>query len=123
MSPGWNSGLSASLCAPGAPSQFVVRVTFHEIVETVYGEVRGLRLQSENMLLKAVGILQSVWIVGSTPELGNWDPASALVLSAAEYSAGHHVWVTELLVPASYVIEYKVRFAFVSLAQTGKLIV
>ncbi|KAM0745673.1 glucoamylase [Meredithblackwellia eburnea MCA 4105] len=87
MPPAWYSPLAASICNPGIPTNLTVLVTFHQIATTYYGE--------------------SIWIVGASDELGAWNPDKAIVLSAAEYTSPHPLWVVELLFPASSTIEYK----------------
>ncbi len=46
---------------------------------------------------------QDVYVVGNVPELGNWNPANAIPLSAANYP----VWSGSIAFPANTTIEYK----------------
>ncbi|KAK7013737.1 putative glycoside hydrolase [Favolaschia claudopus] len=46
---------------------------------------------------------ENIFIVGSIPELGNWDPASALPLSAASYP----VWTITVNIPSNTAFQYK----------------
>jgi alpha-amylase len=65
----------------GGPTQ--VQVTFHENATTFFG--------------------QNVFVVGSIPALGNWDPNAAIALSAATYP----VWAATATLPASTTFQYK----------------
>lgn len=77
------STTSGAACA----STTSLAVTFDELVTTVYGD--------------------SVYLVGSIPELGNWSPASGVPLSASQYTTSNPLWsVTVDLAPGT-VIEYK----------------
>ncbi|UCM91725.1 carbohydrate-binding module family 20 domain-containing protein [Streptomyces marincola] len=46
---------------------------------------------------------ESVWVVGSVPQLGAWDPARAVRLDAGSYP----LWRAELSLPAGTTFEYK----------------
>ncbi|WP_432824215.1 carbohydrate-binding module family 20 domain-containing protein [Dactylosporangium sp. CA-092794] len=46
---------------------------------------------------------QNVFVVGSIPALGNWDPGSAAALSSANYP----VWSATVTLPANTYVEYK----------------
>lgn len=46
---------------------------------------------------------QNVYIVGSVPQLGNWDPARAVPLSSATYPT----WQGDVTLPAGTTVEYK----------------
>ncbi|KAJ8132711.1 hypothetical protein O1611_g908 [Lasiodiplodia mahajangana] len=72
-----------------------VAVTFNEVVTTVYG--------------------QTIKIVGSIPELGNWDVSSAPALSAAQYTDSNHLWTYTLNLAPGRSFEYK----FVNVAASG----
>ncbi|EAQ84305.1 hypothetical protein CHGG_10709 [Chaetomium globosum CBS 148.51] len=50
---------------------------------------------------------QTVKIVGSIPELGNWDPSLAPTLSAAEYTTSNPVWTSTINLAAGTKFEYK----------------
>ena len=67
---------------PGACS-----VTFNEIETTVVG--------------------QYVILVGSIPELGNWDPAIGVKLSADHYTSDHHLWYGTASLPVGESFQYK----------------
>jgi alpha-amylase len=60
-----------------------VAVTFHENATTVFG--------------------QNVFLVGSIPALGNWNPANAIPLSSATYP----VWAATVSLPANTSFQYK----------------
>lgn len=64
-----------------------VAVTFNEKVTTVWG--------------------QTVKIVGSIPELGNWSPSSAIALSASQYTSSNPLWSATVNVPAGTTFQYK----------------
>ncbi|MFJ8019424.1 carbohydrate-binding module family 20 domain-containing protein [Streptomyces sp. NPDC096311] len=65
------------------PSSDTVSETFNEYKTTVWG--------------------QNVYVVGSIPALGTWDPKSAVPLS----SAGYPTWSGTVTLPASTAFEYK----------------
>jgi hypothetical protein len=46
---------------------------------------------------------QGIFVVGNTPELGNWDPAKAAPLAASAYPT----WSAEINLPANTAVEYK----------------
>jgi alpha-amylase len=46
---------------------------------------------------------QNVYVVGSTPALGGWDPARAVALSSAAYP----IWKGVVSLPAPLTVEYK----------------
>ncbi|KAI8986851.1 glycoside hydrolase [Trametes punicea] len=46
---------------------------------------------------------ENIFIVGSIPELGNWDPNSAIALSAASYPT----WTVSVSMPANTTFQYK----------------
>jgi hypothetical protein len=72
-----------------------VAVTFNERVTTTWG--------------------QTVKIVGSIPELGNWKSSAAPTLSAAGYTNSNPVWTATLNLAAGTTFEYK----FVKLEGNG----
>jgi hypothetical protein len=72
-----------------------VAVTFKERVTTTWG--------------------QTIKIVGSIPQLGNWNPSVAPALSASEYTSANPVWTYTVSVPAGTKFEYK----FVNVASNG----
>ncbi|KAL8286920.1 hypothetical protein RQP46_003926 [Phenoliferia psychrophenolica] len=82
----WKSDGRAPACA-ATQSPAAVLVTFDEVVETVYGE--------------------TVFVVGSLPELGNWDPEAGRRLSADSYTAEKHLWTRAIYLPPSTAFEYK----------------
>ncbi|GAA3766847.1 carbohydrate-binding module family 20 domain-containing protein [Salinactinospora qingdaonensis] len=79
-------------CDPGEEGD-TVSTSFNATVETSYG--------------------QEVYVVGSLPELGAWDPANGLHLSADTYP----VWTATLDLPADTTFEYK----YVKLTTDGTL--
>ncbi len=74
---------AASSCAVASS----VAVTFNEKVTTVWG--------------------QTVKIVGSIPELGNWSPSSAVALSASQYTSSNPLWSATVNLPAGTTFQYK----------------
>ncbi|KAI1407789.1 carbohydrate-binding module family 20 protein [Hypoxylon sp. FL1857] len=78
---------SAACTATDAASSTNVALTFNQAVVTTYG--------------------QTVKIVGSIPELGNWDVGSAPALSAARYTAANPVWSVTLSLAPGQKFEYK----------------
>ncbi|KAF9258748.1 glycoside hydrolase [Marasmius fiardii PR-910] len=67
----------------GGGSSGTVAVTFLETATTVFGE--------------------NIFLAGSIPQLGNWDPASAVALSSANYPQ----WSVTVNLPANTQFEYK----------------
>jgi len=86
-----SSGVPGGTCTPA----FTVAVTFNELVSTSFGE--------------------SIKLVGSLPQLGNWNPGSALALSASQYSNSNPLWSGTLSVPAGTTFQYK----FVKVSSSG----
>jgi glucoamylase len=74
---------SASTCATAT----AVAVTFNEVVTTVVGE--------------------NVFIVGSISQLGSWNTASAIPLSASKYTSSNPLWYATVSLPAGSSFEYK----------------
>jgi len=72
-----------------------VPVTFNEIVATVVG--------------------QTIKIVGSIPALGSWAPASAITLSASQYTTSNNLWDITLNLAPGTSFEYK----FINVASDG----
>ncbi|KAJ5684875.1 uncharacterized protein N7477_001220 [Penicillium maclennaniae] len=62
-------------------------VLFKEIVTTVYGE--------------------SIYLSGSISQLGDWNTADAVALSADEYTSSNHLWYVEVTLPVGTSFEYK----------------
>ncbi|KAK4120350.1 carbohydrate-binding module family 20 protein [Parathielavia appendiculata] len=58
---------------------------------------------------------QVIKIVGSIPELGNWDPSAAPALSASEYTSSNPVWAYTAHLTAGTSFQYK----FVNVASNG----
>ncbi|KAL2130238.1 hypothetical protein VTI74DRAFT_6715 [Chaetomium olivicolor] len=83
---------TASESCAAAPT---VAVTFKERVTTTWG--------------------QTIKIVGSIAELGNWNPSAAPALSASEYTSANPVWAYTINLPAGKTFEYK----FVKVASNG----
>jgi len=50
---------------------------------------------------------ETVYIVGSIPQLGNWSPSQAVQLSASQYTADRHVWEGTVSLPAGLSFQYK----------------
>ncbi|TDL22528.1 glycoside hydrolase [Rickenella mellea] len=73
------SGLSCASQTTGS----TVSVVFNETATTVLGE--------------------NIFVVGSIPQLGSWNPAGAIALSAASYP----VWSTKITIPANTAFQYK----------------
>ncbi|KAF1835923.1 hypothetical protein BDW02DRAFT_578364 [Decorospora gaudefroyi] len=78
------STATPSGCATPVPT---LAVTFNSKTTTSYG--------------------QTVKIVGSIPQLGNWDTALAPALSASQYTPANPLWTTKINLPAGTSFEYK----------------
>lgn len=72
-----------------------VAVTFNELVTTSFG--------------------QTIKIAGSVPQLGSWAPASAVALSASQYTSANPLWTVTVSLPAGTTISYK----FLNVASDG----
>jgi lytic starch monooxygenase len=72
-----------------------VEVTFNEIATTKYG--------------------QTIKVVGSIPELGNWSVDKAPAMSAAKYTDSNHLWTHALNLTPGKSFEYK----FVNVESSG----
>lgn len=72
-----------------------VAVTFNELVTTSFG--------------------QTIKIAGSVSQLGSWAPASAVALSASQYTASNPLWTVTISLPAGTTISYK----FINVASDG----
>ncbi|EED14995.1 glucan 1,4-alpha-glucosidase, putative [Talaromyces stipitatus ATCC 10500] len=64
-----------------------VAVTFDEIATTSYGE--------------------NVYIVGSISQLGSWNTANAIALSASKYTTSNNLWYVTINLPAGTTFQYK----------------
>jgi glucoamylase len=82
-SPSTSTSKMTSACATAT----TVAVTFNELKTTTFG--------------------QTVKIVGNTAELGNWNTANAVALSAASYTSSNPLWSTNINLAAGAVIQYK----------------
>ncbi|TVY31104.1 Glucoamylase [Lachnellula hyalina] len=78
-----SSKSTSTSCAAAA----TVAVTFDEIVTTVTG--------------------QTIKVVGNVAALGSWDTASAVALSADQYTSSNHLWHGSVSLAAGTVIQYK----------------
>nr|POE87367.1 glucoamylase [Quercus suber] len=78
---------STTLHARQCPSATAVAVTFNELVNTTFG--------------------QSVVITGSISQLGSWNPANGVQLSASQYSASNPLWSANATLPAGLAFSYK----------------
>lgn len=64
-----------------------VAVTFNELESTTYGE--------------------NVFVAGSIPQLGSWDLANAVLLSASGYTSAYPLWSVTVALPAGTTFQYK----------------
>jgi alpha-amylase len=78
-----NRGVALHVNARTTGSTATVPVAFNATVTTWFG--------------------QNVFVAGSTPELGSWNPANAVALSATDYP----VWKATVALPTGQPIEYK----------------
>lgn len=81
--------VTPSATAPSAPCATVtsVSIVFNVAKATVFGE--------------------AVFVVGSIPELGNWDLANAVALRAVDYQDQYPRWFFGVDLPAGTGLEYK----------------
>ncbi|KAF2217437.1 carbohydrate-binding module family 20 protein [Cercospora zeae-maydis SCOH1-5] len=64
-----------------------VDVTFNQLVQTIWGE--------------------SIHVVGSIAQLGDWDPSNGLSLNASQYTAERPLWSGTVSLPAGTSFSYK----------------
>jgi alpha-amylase len=83
ISVGGMDAVAIDIAARGSGNPSTVQVTFNSNTTTTFG--------------------QNVFVVGSIPALGSWNPASAIPLSSANYP----VWSTTATLPASTSFQYK----------------
>lgn len=79
----WPSTLTSGTCT--TPTS--VAVTFDEIATTTYGE--------------------NVFIAGSISQLGSWNTANAIALSASQYTSSNPLWAVTINLPAGTTFQYK----------------
>ncbi|KAK0634231.1 starch binding domain-containing protein [Bombardia bombarda] len=79
-----SAGTSASASCVAVSN---VAVTFNELVSTSYG--------------------QNIKVVGSISQLGSWNTASAVALSASGYTTSNPLWTTTMNLPAGTTFQYK----------------
>lgn len=77
------STIPSGTCTPAA----TVDISFNELVSTSYG--------------------QNIKIVGSIPQLGSWNTASAVALSASQYTDANPLWSATVNLPAGTTFQYK----------------
>jgi alpha-amylase len=80
---GADRSLAVHVDARASATSTTAAVTFNATVTTTFG--------------------QNVYVVGSTPALGGWDPARAVALSSAAYP----IWKGVVSLPAPLTVEYK----------------
>ncbi|KAI1298828.1 alpha-amylase [Xylaria venustula] len=89
------SGVCNGSDSGGGGSCTTVPVTFDEIVTTSIG--------------------QTIKIVGSISALGTWAPASAIALSASQYTSSNHLWAATVNIAPGTTFTYK----FINVASDG----
>lgn len=72
-----------------------VAVTFNELETTTYG--------------------QTIKLVGSISQLGSWNTANAVTLSAADYTSANPLWFVTVQLAPGTVLQYK----FINVASSG----
>jgi len=82
-----SSSSTTSTASAAASSCSTVQVTFNELVTTSWQ--------------------QSVMLVGSISQLGNWNPNSGVSLSASGYTSSNPLWSATVGLPAGTTFQYK----------------
>ncbi|KAI1266326.1 carbohydrate-binding module family 20 protein [Xylariaceae sp. FL1019] len=82
-----STSTSKSTSTTGCVQATAVAVTFSETKTTTFG--------------------QTVKITGNLAALSNWDPDSAIALSASQYTSSNPLWTVTITLAAGQVIEYK----------------
>jgi len=85
--PGSPTTTLATTTTSAASCPSVIAVTFNEVVTTAVG--------------------QTIKIAGNNAQFGNWDAASAIVLSASKYTSSNPVWYVTLNMAPGTVLQYK----------------
>ncbi|KAL7937456.1 glycoside hydrolase family 15 Glucoamylase [Trichoderma chlorosporum] len=93
--PGVPSGTPFTPIACPTPTS--VAVTFHELATTVPG--------------------QTIKVVGSSPDLGNWSTNAAIALNAVNYATNHPLWIGAINLVAGEVVQYK----YINVGQDGSV--
>jgi glucoamylase len=86
-----SSSTTKSVCA----TQTAVAVTFNVLKTTTYGD--------------------TIKVIGDASQLGAWTPASAVALSASQYTSSNPLWSGTVTLPAGQVVQYK----FIDVASAG----
>lgn len=86
---------STSTSTGSCTTATAVAVTFNELVTTTYGE--------------------TIYIVGNTTQLGDWDTSDGVELSAADYTTDDPLWFVTITLPAGQAMQYK----FINVASDG----
>ena len=60
---------------------------------------------------------ETIKLAGSVAQLGNWNVADAVPLSAADYTSGNPLWSVTMDLPAGEAIQYK----FVNVSTDGSV--
>jgi len=68
---------------------------------------------------RATNFGQTVYIVGSIPQLGSWDASKAVALSATKYTSSDPLWFVSVGLPAGQAVKYK----YLIKAQDGSVVV
>lgn len=89
------TGTATTTTATSCATATSVLVTFDELVTTTYGE--------------------TIKISGSIDALGSWDTASAIALSASQYTSSNPLWSVTIDLEAGQTFEYK----FINVASDG----
>lgn len=50
---------------------------------------------------------ENIFLLGSIPQLGNWDTSNAVALSASDYTNSNNLWFVTISLPAGLSFEYK----------------
>ncbi|KAK4210577.1 starch binding domain-protein [Rhypophila decipiens] len=85
------STVATGTCTPAA----TVDVAFNELASTTFG--------------------QNIKVVGSIPQLGSWNAANAVALSASQYTNSNPLWTATLNLAAGTTFQYK----FIKVASNG----
>lgn len=78
---------TATATATCSATPTAVAVTFDEIATTTYGE--------------------NVFLAGSVPQLGSWNPSNSIALSSANYTSANNLWFVTMSLPVGTSFEYK----------------
>lgn len=109
MPPAWNSSATANMPTSCSPSP--VAGTYKPATNTAWPEQScstppsSISVRFNAHVTTSPG--ETVYLVGSTPELGSWDPNAGVKLHADAYSAAVPLWYGTVELASGTALEFK----------------